>query len=463
VAIVGGGYSGVAVAFHLLRDAPAGLEIVLVEPAAELGRGLAYATPSDSHRLNVPAGRLGLDPAHEAGFIAWLQAQQLPYVASNFVSRRWLGAYAASELARVAAAAVPAGVVFRHVRASVTALPRHRAPFALQLSDGGSLVADHVILATGHLPPALPPGAQPVGWSDAGMVPDPWHGDAFAGLLPSQDVLLVGSGLTAVDIVLQLRDSGHPGRIHLLSRRGMLPQPHRANETRPPVGLSNVALGDELRLRPIVSALRAWLARTAAAGGNWRDGMGSLRAATPRLWQRLSVRDRRQFLRHLQPFWDTHRHRFSAGIHARLQSLLADGHVTVHAGRLCGVARRDDGQLQVRWRQRGGAGEASVVVARVVNCTGPTADMARARDPLHASLRDAGILSADPLGQGLLVDPSLQLIDTSGIAVEGLYYVGPMLKAQRWEAVAIPELRVHARDVADKILEQVGRRDSKAG
>ncbi len=457
VAIVGGGFSGTAVAFHLLRDARAGLGIVLVEPAAELGRGLAYATPSDSHRLNVPAGRLGLDPAHEAGFIDWLQARQLPYVASNFVSRHLLGAYAASELERVARAATQAGVGFRHLRASVIAIDRPRAPFRLRLSDGSVVEADHVVLATGPLPPAMPPGAHPVTWAGAGMLPDPWHGEAFAGLPRSQDVLLVGSGLTAVDIVLQLRDSGHQGRIHLLSRRGMLPQPHRANETLPPVGVSPVALGDELRLRHVVAAVRAWIARTEAAGGNWRDGMGSLRALTPRLWQRLSVRDRRQFLRHLQPFWDTHRHRFSAGIHARLQALLADGHVQVHAGRLSGIARREDGQLQVRWRVRGGAGQASVAVARVVNCTGPTAHMGRALDALHASLREAGTLSPDPLGQGLLVDPSLQLLDASGIAVEGLYYVGPMLKAQRWEAVAIPELRLHARDVARRILEQEER------
>jgi uncharacterized NAD(P)/FAD-binding protein YdhS len=454
VAIVGGGFSGAAVAFHLLQEPATGLELelVLVEPAPEPGRGLAYSTSCDSHRLNVPAGRLGIDPAHEGGFMDWLQAQGLPYVGSNFVPRRLLGAYAGGELERSARAA-GAGVVFRHVRASVDAIARQRAPFELRLSDGSSIRADHVVLATGHLPPALPPGAQPVAWSDAGMVPDPWQADALARLPAAQDVLLVGSGLTAVDIVMQLRDSGHTGRIHLLSRRGMLPQPHRANETRPPVGLSSVELGNELRLRRIVSTVRAWIARTQAAGGDWRDGMASLRASTPRLWQRLSVRDRRQFLRHLLPFWDTHRHRFAAGIHLRLQSLLADGQVTLHAGRLDEVARREDGQLQVRWRPRGGGAQASVVVGRVVNCTGPTANLARAQDPLHASLRDAGILSADPLGQGLLVDACLQLVDASGIPVEGLYYVGPMLKAQRWEAVAIPELRVHARDVARRILQ----------
>jgi len=449
VAIIGGGFSGAAVAFHLLREARPGLELTLVEPAAQLGRGLAYATPSDSHVLNVPAGRLGLDPAHEAGFIDWLQAQGLPFAAPDFVPRRWLGAYVASELERVAAQAGAAGAVFRHVRAAVESVVRNRPPYELLLADGTRLAADHVVLATGHLPPNPPALAGGVRWCDAGMVTDPWRGAAAADLAPDAEVLLVGSGLSAVDVVAQLRDGGHRGRIHLLSRRGLLPQPHRVHEARPPVGLQPVAeLGDELRLRRIVAAVHGWIAEAEAAGANWRDVMASLRPWTPHLWQRLSVRDRRQFLRHLQPFWDTHRHRVAPAVHERLQALLASGALRVHAGRLRAVERRADGRLGVTWRARGAADERVLVVDRVINCTGPGGDLARAADPLQASLRGAGVLSADVLGLGLLVDAALRPIDASGVPAEGLHYVGPLLKAQRWEAIAVPELRVHARDLA---------------
>jgi uncharacterized NAD(P)/FAD-binding protein YdhS len=115
--------------------------------------------------------------------------------------------------------------------------------------------------------------------------------------------------------------------------------------------------------------------------------------------------------------------------------------------------RRDaKGLLEVKWRARGSERIETLHVGRVVNCTGPTSNLARARDRLLGGLRDAGVLCSDGLGQGLLVDAHLRPIDASGVSVEGLHYVGPMLKAQRWEAVAVPELRVHARDVARQVV-----------
>jgi len=451
VAIVGGGFSGAATAIHLLALAPRALEIVVVEPAAALGRGLAYSTASDSHRLNVPAGRLGIDPAHEAGFIEWLKRRDDRANAADFVPRRLLGEYVGSELASAVESAAT-GCTLAHVRCRAEALGRDGAAFALRLSDGRRLRADHVVLATGHLPPAPPGDAACVAWTLAGMTPDPWH----AATQPSTtgDILIVGSGLTAIDLALQWFDGGHAGRVHLLSRRGLLPQPHRVNEIRPPT-IAPVAFAPGSTLRETLTTLRQWIACHERQGGDWRDAIASLRAITPALWQGLDLRDRRRFLRHLQSFWDSHRHRFAPELHARVQALRVDGRLTLQAGRLARIERLADGMLRATWRPRGGGPSAGVEVARVINGTGPSADLARASDPLLASLRDAGTIRGDALGQGLLVDDALQVLDAQGHAVDGLFYVGPMLKAQCWEAVAIPELRMHARAVARGIVERL--------
>ena len=450
VAIVGGGFSGAATATHLLALAPSALEIVIVEPASALGRGLAYSTASESHLLNVPAGRLGIAPTHEAGFIDWLAARGDRSAAADFVPRRVLGEYVGSELARgVESAAI--GSTFAHLRCRAEALVRDGAGFVLRLSDGRPLQADRVVLATGHLPPALPGEAAGVAWTLAGMTPDPWRPTADTRPAPTGDVLIVGSGLTAVDLALQLAGSGHAGRVHLLSRRGLLPQPHRVNEIRPSA-IAPVALDPGAPLGATVANLRLWIARHVRQGGDWRDAVASLRPATPALWQGLGTRDRQRFLRHLQPFWDSHRHRLPAALHDRAQALRADGQLTLQAGRLARVERLPGGLLRAAWQPRGGGPFASAEVSRVINGTGPSADLARARDPLLASLRDAGTICGDPLGQGLLVDDALQVLDAGGRGVRGLFYVGPMLKAQRWEAVAIPELRAHACAVARRIV-----------
>ncbi len=462
VAIVGGGFSGAATAFHLLGLARGALEVVVVEPAAGLGRGLAYSTNCDSHCLNVPAGRLGLDPAHEAGFVDWLRSRGHGHAASSFVPRRLLGDYVGEALQNRATERATerapdraaSGAISRHVRARAEAMVFDGMRVLLTLSTGEILAADRVVLATGHLPPTRPGSRETVDWTMPGMVPDPWCGQALAALPTNGDVLVVGSGLTAIDVVLQLDDAGHRGRVHLLSRRGLLPQPHRANEIRP-AALAPVDLADAPDLRALVARVRAWIEEHVADGGDWRDAMAGLRASTPQLWQRLDTADRRRFLRHLQPFWDSHRHRLAPAIDDRVRALRAAGRLTLQAGRLAAVVRQG-GELHATWHARGDGRPTVRTVARIVNCTGPSADLARARDPLLASLRDAGTLGIDPLGQGARVDAALQTCDASGRPVDGVYCIGPLLKAQRWEAVAIPELRVHARDVAGHIVATLG-------
>ncbi|WP_312666044.1 FAD/NAD(P)-binding protein, partial [Pantoea sp. CTOTU49201] len=60
VIIVGGGFSGTALAIHLARTSSSRLLITVVEPRASLGGGVAYSTQEPAHRINVPASRMQL-------------------------------------------------------------------------------------------------------------------------------------------------------------------------------------------------------------------------------------------------------------------------------------------------------------------------------------------------------------------------------------------------------------------
>ena len=97
-------------------------------------------------------------------------------------------------------------------------------------------------------------------------------------------------------------------------------------------------------------------------------------------------------------------------------------------------------------------GSLRLQVAAVVNCTGPDYDIRRATSPLLTQLREAGLITGDALQLGLEVDADYGVVGRAGQATPGLYYVGPMLRARLWEAIAIPELRTHTRQLADKIL-----------
>src|SRR5579871_5791149 len=73
VAIIGGGASGCLVAIQLLRNSIRPLKIVVIEPQAALGAGVAYSTDHPALRLNVNTARMSCFPDDPDHFLRWMQ------------------------------------------------------------------------------------------------------------------------------------------------------------------------------------------------------------------------------------------------------------------------------------------------------------------------------------------------------------------------------------------------------
>ena len=458
VLVVGGGFSGVALTCALLRLARYPLRITLVERCADVGCGVAYGTQQPSHLLNVPAGRMGVHAHDEAGFARHLAAQGLAARPQDFVPRAWYGPYLRDALDAAARNAAPGVTWCRHVGEAVACSGR-----AVNFRQGPALEADAVVLATGHLSPHPPQPSQPPHvthaphWTEPGLVPDPWQPGVMDAVAPDATVMLLGTGLTALDVLLQLRAAGHTGAVTMVSRRGLLPQPHRSLEAPPPGGLvAPDALSGVSNARALLRGVRALVRDIQAQGHDWRDAVAGLRPATTRLWQQLPERERRRFLRHLQPWWDTHRHRTAPQAWAALCALLESGQVHVLAARVRSLHAAAGGGWQVAWQPRGGEQVDMATVDWVVNCTGPSSDARHTDDPLLSHLIRTGAAMPDPLGLGLWVAPDYRLAATTPGATNGLRYLGPLLKAGWWEAVAVPELRVHADQLAHLLVDELG-------
>ena len=166
IAIAGGGASGALVATNLLRLGGAGLEVVVIEPRAELGLGVAYATRDPWHRLNVPALSMSAFADDLDHFRRWMDVP-----GEAFPRRLDYGRYLQAVFADAVATS---GAVLRHVRATVERLAPDGDGVALGLSTGDTLAADALVLATGletAAPPRLPRpahrrsagGARPLG------------------------------------------------------------------------------------------------------------------------------------------------------------------------------------------------------------------------------------------------------------------------------------------------------------
>ena len=422
VAVVGAGLSGAAVAIHALKQ---GAErVTLIEREHAPGRGVAYSTKRPEHLLNVPARRMSVfpdDPEHFARRFG---------DGEDYAERRRFGDYVAGLLAEAGA---------ELLRDEAVSIERGARGETVRLAGGGSVEADAVVLALGNLKPATAPGIRPEALGPI-YVDDPWFGGIAERLGESDTVLLVGTGLTAVDAALTLDAEGFRGKIVALSRRGLKP---RANLKREPVGTppDAVAAG----CSPLLRAVRA---RARAVG--WREAVYEVRQRVQALWSGATLEERRRFIRHLRPWWDVHRHRLAPAVAERIEEMEAAGRLHFVAGRLISAEPSASGAA-VRWRARGKEAAETLEAARIVNCTGPELDIERAGEPLLDALLAAGRIRPDACRLGIDVDWDGRALDPEGRASATLWAVGPMTRGAYWETIAVSDIAVQAQRVARHI------------
>lgn len=432
--IIGAGFSGVAAAAQILRSGSTNLRIILVNRTRAMARGLAYGTNSPLHLLNASVGKMSaLDDVPE-DFLRFCRSRHYDVESTSYVSRSLYGNYL-NDVLDSAERSNP-GMQLSRIVAEVTQVHPCGEGAQLKLSDGSTLYADHVVLAFGNFPPAdscnLNKTLRPQTYAH-----DPWNPPTCLASDPDTSVLLIGSGLTAVDMALQLLQKGHRGPIHLLSRRGLLPLGHPSEAIAPLSSPVHLGRGSP---RQMMATLRKRVEEHQHQGGDWRAVVDSLRPWVQKLWCAMDTKQQRQFLRHVQPWWDVHRHRLAPATFEQFQHHLDSEQLVIHAGRLTNVALLGE-SLIVDFKRRSDQATESLKVSCIINCTGPNLDIQRVDTPLVNHLLEQGLISAAPCGFGLLVDEQLRVLDQQNQPISWLSYVGPMLKAQYWEATAVPELR----------------------
>jgi uncharacterized NAD(P)/FAD-binding protein YdhS len=408
IVIVGGGFSGAMLAARL---AERGLAATLIDATGRFGLGVAYATPFDGHLLNVRAARMSAIEGRPDDFVQWL-AQAHPGHAhpDAFAPRRLFGLYVQERLTAVESTC-PGLIARLHGRVEAI------EGTGVVLADGRRLQGRAVVLATGNPPPRSASG-------DLRILSDPWSDGALDAVGPTDDLAVIGSGLTMVDMAVWT------GRMTALSRRGLSPRPHgpRPDPAAPP--------GEALTRGPASRRLQA--ARRAAGEHGWREVMEGLRPMTDRLWRAADVDVRARWVRHLRPWWDVHRHRIAPEVAAQIDALTASGRLSVAAARIGSIETTPDGVV-VTFRPKGSAVPRTLVADRLIDCSGPGHDPGR--DPLTSPLIAAGRARLDPLRLGLDLDEAGRVLSAGGTPDPALFVLGPPARAAFWETVAVPDVR----------------------
>lgn len=441
VLVVGGGFSGATAAVQLVRRSLQPLAITVVEPRPRVGPGLAYSATDPDHRLNGPVLTHAIDPEHPGELLDWCQAQgvferdpaALAAGGKPFVRRRDFGDYLA---AAVQAHATHKGSRIDHRQALAVAAGRQGDGVFVQLQDGTRLQAALLIVATGNPRPRLRPPIDPALANDPRVWADPLDPGRPLQLPADARVLVLGSGLTALDLLATLLRQGHRGLIDVLSRRGLRPRPQAPDPVLPPgapvpriLDLINGEMPAWLRaagpptVRGWTRALRQRIRRGQAQGETWHAGFDELRNTVWRAWPLLPAAEQRRFLRQLRTWYDMHRFRTPPMTDARVQAAVAAGQVRYRAARVQRVAAGPDGRLLATWVDRDGTQQQAFDA--VLNCTGLDAAAQVDDNPLLASMREQGLLQVDAAGIGLAVDAQGRALGRGGQPDPRLRVIGP--------------------------------------
>ncbi len=455
IAIVGGGFSGLLTLVHLCRARPAAT-FAIMECHPLRYPGAAYGGCDSEHLLNVPAGRMGPTIDDVASFHRWLE-KRMPgkFRADSFVPRALFGEYltefVADEVAR-------SGAHVAFVQAAVVDIRDEQSHLELTLAGSGaapqslacpqSMTARCVVVA-----PGIP--ASPAPWVDreqgvaaSSLISDPWQSGALHNIEPDAAVLLLGSGLTAIDIVQALRRLGHRGTIRMVSRNGRLPLPHLdASEPPQPASREQFA-GSPAR---VLAAMRMMARERMAVGLSWQSVLDAVRPHIAAIWKSWTTAERRHFLRRARPMWEIHRHRVPVPALADITSQCKAGALLLERGELLAIHPVNNGIIAASVRAVDGVTHVHNV-ARVINCTGTSMDLRETQHPLLASIQRSGLAGTDELGLGIRSDDECRLINAHGVPNPRIVIVGALRRGDLWESTAVPDLRLHATRAAATIV-----------
>ncbi len=470
IAIIGSGFSGISTALHLIDLAHIPLEIYLVERQTDLCKGVAYGTTSPHHPLNVRAERMGAFTNDPGNFYTWLKTHQdvwrkldpsfssLNITADSYLPRKLYAAYLQDIFHQALVAAKQKNIrcTILHDEAIDARLTEEKQ-IEVFFSKRAPLCVDDLVLATGIPTNQKFSFENPELLANPCYIPDIWGPAAESRLKDlcegkygeAKKVVIIGSGLTAMDALATLYSLNYQGTLHLISKNGALPQPH-SKDLLPFIPHFKI---EEIpkTTSGLFKLFKSHLKQSKTAGLDWRQLIDALRPYTQTIWQSLPVPAKKQFMRHVFSLWNKHRHRISSEegslevveFYKRKQTL------TLSAGIIDHVLSLPNGKLKVVYQSKGTRVSNQLEADCVINCSGPTYQIAYHSDPLIQNLLQKQLIVPDEMGLGL------KLIQKEMLAGKGegrIYALGALLFGERFETTAVPEIRQQAYSIAETIL-----------
>ena len=456
IAIIGAGFSGLMTAIHLLKKNSEDISVILISPKGNFARGVAYKAASKHHLLNVPAGKMTCFANEPNHFLDWL-SQREPYkdleknlLSTVFVPRNLYGDYL-EELWLNICMGISADKL-QVVNDEVIDIEVFKTGFfQLYLKQDSIIQADKVVLALGNEAPKNPEVLPTNILESALYCQNPWAESSTKLVENLQNILLIGNGLTMVDVVLALEEQGFRGNIHSISPNGFQILPHRHNGIPYTKLLAEIPENLDLSIIEWFRLFRKHIRFVRQFGISAEPVIDSIRSLSPKIWQKLSLQDKKIFLKHLRHLWGVARHRLPVYVYDSIQEKQRKGSLQIIRGKIR-AASLENKKVKIAYWDKKEKKQCEIIVDRIINCTGPNTDIRFSENLLLQNLYAKKMIEADDLYLGIKTDESGKVI-AQNKKNENLYTLGASMRGLFWESTAVSELRQQAENLA-KILIQ---------
>lgn len=429
---------------------PYACDVHLVEPRPVPGPGLAYTARRPEYLLNVRSQFLSAFPDQPDHFQNWLRLTSPEICDQGFCSRQSYGRYLQQLVSQVLEWPATNGMRFQwhNQAARAVTVAADGTSATVSLNNGTNVTSDFVVLALGNFPPPPPVRHTTEYLQHHTYHGNPWAQGALRNIGTHDSVLLIGTGLTAVDVLLGLRADGHQGPVTTVSGHGRWPAAHQLQSASYPDFYAADLHGADTVLA-VLQVVRRHIRLAQAQGLNWRAVLDVLRPHLGAIWMGWPLAEQARFLRHLAGMWSVARHRSPPQNMVLLEEMFLSGQVRQETGRVRNIEPLAE-ELRVTV-QHGMQPPRQLVARHVITCTGPLLDYNRIQEPLVAELRASGHLQPDTLRLGIQTDPHGALLNTAGAPSEVLFTLGPSRRPAFFESTAVPELREQAVALAQEL------------
>jgi uncharacterized NAD(P)/FAD-binding protein YdhS len=456
IGIIGGGFSGLMVAYQLVKNTSLPIRVCIFNKHEFMARGTAYSVDKDFYLLNVIAAKMSALPDDPDHFLNWVMQTQAyksldrSMISQAFLPRKLYGEYLSDLWEKLQQSASDKGCLIEQKSTEICSVSKVDELFSFTCRDGVVYPFDVCVLATGNELPKTPNSITQEMKNSGFYFGNPWSSQVLKDVDEFKQLLIIGNGLTMVDTVIGLQQSGFKGTIYSISPNGFNILPHRNN------GLVYKKLNEEILgitgLRGIATAVFKHIRIVRKFGLSAEPVIDSLRPNVQHIWQHLHLAEKKVFLSRLRHLWGVARHRIPLHIHDRIQQLRIEKKLHIIAGKINAVNLNQERAIVDFYNKKTGIIE-SVQVDRIINCTGPNSDMVKTSSTLLKQLINQGLICQDELKLGLKVDiNSYQVIKQDGKVNQCFYTLGNHLRGELWESTAVNELRQQAKEVAQQIL-----------